>query len=148
MGGFDVDFETVFARIAGARYAGGDTGDRTFFEPVVFDGGEFDGRNLLQRFERVRALHGDLGVLIACKLHLGVEAFFFLRGYDVVVVFLLIGGVDADEDKVVRDFVDQDVVDESAVFVKQAGVMSLAVLEFRYVVGGDVLGKLLRFGGR
>ena len=41
-------------------------------------------------------------------------------------ILVLIGGVDAEEVVVVGDFVNQDVVDEAAVIVEQAGVVGLA----------------------
>jgi hypothetical protein len=55
----------------------------------------------------------------------------------VLEILILIRGVDAEEEGIVRDFVDQDVVDEAAVFVEQAGVMRLPMLQFRDGVGGD-----------
>ncbi len=43
---------------------------------------------------------------------------------------------------IVGDFVDQDVVDEAAVFVEQAGIVRLAGLELGGVVGGDEIDQL------
>ena len=40
---------------------------------------------------------------------------------------------------IVRDFVDQDVVDESAVFVEQPGILRLADLQSGRVVSRDVI---------
>ncbi len=60
---------------------------------------------------------------------------------DVLEILLLVGGVDAEEIVVVGDFVDQDVVDETAVLVEQAGILGLARLETAGGVGGDVIGE-------
>ena len=43
---------------------------------------------------------------------------------------------------IVGDLVDQDVVDESAVLVEQAGVLRLADLQLVDGVGGDEIGEL------
>ena len=45
---------------------------------------------------------------------------------------------------IVGDLVHQDVVDEAAVLVEQAGVVGLAEFQLVYGVGGDVVGE---FGG-
>ena len=63
-------------------------------------------------------------------------------------VLLLIRGVDADEDMVVGDLVDQDVVNESAVIVEQAGVLRLTLLEARDIVGGEEVGAADGFGSQ
>ena len=70
-----------------------------------------------------RALHRDLRVALARELDFGIEA--VLRA-DVLEILLLVGGVDAEEVVVVGHLVDQDVVDEAAVLVEQAGVVGLA----------------------
>ena len=59
-------------------------------------------------------------------------------------IFFLVRRVDAKEEIVVGDLVDQDVIDEAAVFVEQTGVVRLAVFEFGGVVGGD---EIDQFGG-
>ena len=43
---------------------------------------------------------------------------------------------------IVGDFVHQDVVDESAVLIQQAGILRLADFEFRSIVGGDVIDQV------
>ena len=45
---------------------------------------------------------------------------------------------------IVGDFVDQDVIDESAVPIEQRRILSLAELEFGRVVDGDVLHQIQR----
>ena len=62
-----------------------------------------------------------------------------------LVILLLVGGVDAQEEVVVGHFVDQNVVYEAAVGVKQPGVVRLADFEFGDVVGGDEIGQLRGF---
>ena len=86
-------------------------------------GAEIDRSQLLDDVAGARALDGELGVAVARELDFGIEA--VLRA-DVLEVLLLVGGVDAEEVVVVGDFVDQDVVDEAAVVVQQAGVVGLA----------------------
>ncbi len=66
-----------------------------------------------------------------------------MRG-DMLVVFVLIGRVDAQEEMIVGDLVDQDVVDESAVLVQQARIMRLADLQLRRRVGRDVIDQFQR----
>ena len=60
-------------------------------------------------------------------------------------ILILIGSVHTDEERIVSNLVYQDVVDESAVFVQQARILSLPVLQLRHRVGGDVIGQLRRF---
>ncbi len=84
---------------------------------------KIDRRQLLQRARGLRALDRDLRIAIAGELDLGVEA--VVRA-DVLEILLLIGRVDAEEDMIVGDLVDQDVVDEAAVLVEQPGVVRLA----------------------
>ena len=49
---------------------------------------------------------------------------------------------------IVGDFVDQDVVDEAAVLVEQAGVVRLAGLQLASGVGGDVIDQLAALPAR
>ena len=107
-------------------------------EPVIADGGQIGGGELLQRGARVRTLDGDLRVVVARQADLGVEV---VVRPDVLEILLLVGGVDAQEIVVVGDFVDQHVVDESAVLVEQARILDLAGLEAAGGVGGDVIGQ-------
>ncbi len=58
---------------------------------------------------------------------LGVE---FIGAADVLEILLLVGGVDAKEEVIVRHLVHQDVVHESAVLIEQAGVLRLADVQF------------------
>ena len=67
-----------------------------------------------------------------------------LQTADVLEILLLVRGVDAEEEGIVRHFVDQDIVHEAAVFIKQAGVLRLPVLQFRDGVGG---GEVHEFHG-
>ena len=86
-------------------------------------------------------MNGELGEARAGVFDGGFET---IIREDVFVILVLIGGVDAQEVVFVGDFVDQDVVDESAVSVEQRGILGLAELEFRRVVDGDVLDQIER----
>ncbi len=88
---------------------------------------------------------GDLRVAVAGEFHLRVEA--VVRA-DVLEILVLIRRVDAQEEMIVRDFVDQDVVDESAVLVEQPGIVRLADFELGGVVGGDEIDQLGASGPR
>src|ERR1700733_6731950 len=59
----------------------------------------------------------------------------------VLVVLLLIGRIDTQEIMVACDLVHQNVVNESAVFVQQAGIMSLTGLQLADGVCGDIAGE-------
>src|SRR6202007_2576202 len=95
--GIDVDLEAVFAGVAGAGYAGGRVRDFAICEPVVLDGGEWCGCEFLEGFNRAGALDRDLGVTLTGVDYFGVEG--VVRD-DVVVVFALVGGVDANEERI------------------------------------------------
>ncbi len=86
-------------------------------------------------------LHGELRVTRPGVFNGRVET---VVGGDVLVILVLIRRVDAQEIMIVRDFVDQDVVDESAVFIQQRRVLGLPVLQLRSVVHGDVLHQIQR----
>jgi hypothetical protein len=59
-----VDFEAVFAGVAGARDEHvGNAGHRAPGEPVVLDRGQIDLGQLLQRLKRARALQRQLRVV-------------------------------------------------------------------------------------
>jgi hypothetical protein len=64
----------------------------------------------------------------------------------VIEVFLLAGGVDAQEIVVVGDLVHQHIVDKSAVHVEQTRVVDLARLEASGGISGDVIGELQGLG--
>ena len=68
----------------------------------------------------------SLRVAVAGEFHLRVEA--VVRA-DVLEILFLVRGVDAQEIVVVGHLVHQDVVDEAAVLVEQAGIVRLAGLE-------------------
>ena len=123
------------------RDPGGRAGDFAIGEPVILDGAQIHGCEFLQGRSGFGSLDGDLCVAVAVILHHGVEA---VLGRDVLEILILIGSVDAQEVVIVGDFVHQDVVDETAVLVEQAGVVGLAEFQLVYGVGGDVVGE---FGG-
>ena len=57
-------------------------------------------------------------------------------------ILLLVGGVNTQEKMIVRDFVDQNIVDEAAMFVKQGRVMRLPRLQPRGVIRRNIIDKL------
>src|SRR5579885_1030339 len=137
-GGRDVELEAVLAGRAGAGDARGDAAGFTGGEPGVFDGGEIDRRQRLQRGACARALDGELRVAVGGELDGGREA---VMCADVLEILFLIAGVDAEEEVIVRDLVDEDVVDEAAVLVEKAGVVGLAGFELVDCVGGEEIGE-------
>ncbi len=126
----DVDFVAIFAGVAGAGDAGRSAGDhrRRRTSNSGWRTRSAVGQ-FLQSGARVGALDGDLRIT---SLDSRTSASKRLCAHDVLEVLLLVGGVDAQEIVVVGDFVDQDVVDESAVFVEQAGVLDLAGFQPRW----------------
>ena len=105
---------------------------------IVRDCSERRGGQLLQRVERARALDRELAVAIAREIDGCLEP---TGRRDVLVIFVLVGGVNAQEVAVGCDLVDKNIVDKSAVLVKQAGILGLTGLQFRDRVGGDVVGE-------
>jgi hypothetical protein len=112
-------------------------------EPVIFDAGKVDRRQLLHRGAGLRALDGELRVAVAREIDYGIEA---VVGADVLEILVLVGGVDAEEVVVVGNLVDQDVVDEAAVVVEQAGVVGLSGFQFGDRVGRHVIREPAGFG--
>ena len=68
-----------------------------------------------------------------------------LAAADVLEILLLIRSIHAQEEGIVRHFVDQDVVDETAMLIEQPGILRLPVLQLGDAVGGDVVGQLHGF---
>ena len=139
--GRDVDFPAVFAGVAGAGDARGRAGEMTVDEMVTLDRRQVNVGEFLYDAGGERSLDGELGEARAGVFDGGVET---IVGDDVFVILILIGGVDAQEVVIVGDFVDQDVVDETAVSIEQRRILGLAELEFRRVVDGDVLHQIER----
>ena len=112
----DVDFESVFAGVAGVSDAGWCAADFAVGEPIVFDGAEVSLRQLLESGAAFRTLNGYLRVVGAGELHFGIEL--VVLDY-MIEVFFLVRGVDAQEPFGIGDFVDQNVVNNAAVIIKQ-----------------------------
>ncbi len=89
------------------------------------------------------SLNRDLSIAGAGKIHFAIES---VVRQDVFEIFLLVGRIHAEEVGIVSYLVDQNVVDETAVFVEQAGVVGLADGKTRGGVGGDVIHQFQRFG--
>ena len=76
----------------------------------------------------------DLGVACARVLNGCLKV---VCAYDVVEVFVLVGGVDANEVLVVSYFVHKNVVNKTAVFIQQPTVLDLPNFQLRRVVGAN-----------
>ena len=107
-------------------------------EPVVFDGAEVGGGELLEGLGGAGALDGELGVVIAEVVDVDAGHVADLLA-DPLEVFFAGAGVDDDEEVVVGELVDDDVVDEGAVGVEHGGVLGLAGLEFAGIVHRELL---------
>ena len=86
-----------------------------------------------------------MGVILACVFDFCLKSAFQLCEFHVLEILPLIGSVDTDEKVSVRDFVDQDIVDEPTVVIKQARVVSLPNLQFGCVIRRNVIDKFLGF---
>ena len=135
--GRDEDFEAVLARVSGARDdASADAGHRGFAEVVV---GEVEDARLAERidqFRRVRSLHRDLRPVVRALAYRDPVA--GVRAHPVEVL-LPPAGVDADEEPLRREPVDDDVVDHAALFVAERAVLRLAIRALRKVVRDQLL---------
>ena len=139
----EIDFEAVFAGVAGARDEAINATDLAKRKMIVADGVELRWRELLQDFSGARALNRELRVARSGVFNRRVE---LIVGDDVLIVVVLISGVDAEQIVRVRDFVDQEVVHKSAARGHQAGVMGLADIQFCGIVAADPLDQLQRAG--
>ena len=106
------------------------------------EGQLFVGEFLAQR-RGLGPLDGEQRVFVADVLHLGVELVVL---DDPGKVAVLIGGVDAEEEAVVGEPVNEQVVDEAAALVEQTRVLRLAVLEARGAVRSGLLDEVERLG--
>ena len=61
-------------------------------------------------------------------------------------IVTMVMGIDAEEVRIIGNFVDQDIVDETAVFVKQAGIMRLPEGESGGGNGRDMVHQFESFG--
>ena len=101
------------------------------------------GSEVLQDFLCARALNRQLRIARAGVFDLCVK---FVVGDDVREVGVLVAGIDAQQVVRVGDFVDEQVVNESAARGHQAGIMGLADGELRGVVAADPLDEWQRAG--
>ena len=125
----DVDFESVFARIAGASDARPDAVHFAVREPVVSE----SARAACASASAGSAAPSAPGSAICAYRSQAnsTVAFMPVHQVDVVEILLLVRCVHADEEVIVIHFVDQDVVDESAVIVEQSRIVRLADFQLR-----------------
>ena len=60
-------------------------------------------------------------------------------------VFPLIGSIHADKEVILRDFMNQNVINETAMLIKQSGVVGLPYLQLSGVVSRDVIDQFACF---
>ena len=101
------------------------------------------GAHLLHDLHGQRPLDGELADFVRSVVQLlavaGLHAERLALGADVVPVLFDVGSIDHQQVGLGVDAIDQQVVHDTATSVGHAGVLHLAVHEFRHVVGRDAL---------
>ena len=145
-----VNLAAARSRIARDRKDGVAACDLHLFEGVILHLLDRLVAHLLHDLHGQRSLHGELAdfvrsvvklLAVAC-LHAELPALFA----DVVPVLFDVGGIDAEHVGLGIDPVDEDVVHDTAPAVGHAGILHLAVIEFRHVVGRDALQQVEGLG--
>ena len=143
-----VDFASARSGVARCRYDSvGDAGDLGLDERIIGEFSEVGGRaQALDDPHRQRSLNGQLGDLVRCVVEFasGPETETFAGGDQMVPVFLDVGRVDDEQVGLGVDPVDQNVVDDAAPAVRQAGILYLAVVQRGRVVAADVAQQVER----
>ena len=137
-----VHFKAVLTRIARACQARRRAGNVAVLEVIVGDRGEGNFGQLLESFERAGSLHGDLRIARTGIFHRAIE---LVVGGNVLKIFILIRRINAQEIVIVGDLVDQNIVDEAAMFVKQPRILRLADGKERRIIGSDPVHQLQGF---
>jgi hypothetical protein len=137
--GLGVELEAVLAGVTGAAHQ---HGDAVHLERRALVGLQ---RAIERRSQRTedglcgRALQGEDGHLLADVFHLAVGFPLLVVIRAPVPVLRDVGGIDHDHVVVLRDAVDQDIVDHAPVGPAQGGILHVAGRELRDVVGGHPL---------
>jgi len=105
------DFKAVLAGVARARDQAINAADFAKSEMIVADGLERNGGEVLQDLLGARALDRELRIARTGVFDFGVK---LVVGDDVVEIRVLIAGIDAQQTVGVRNFMDEQVVNESA----------------------------------
>ena len=137
-----VDFEAVLAGIAGA------TDDDVAHDlcRIELQFLACESKHFLHYALCLGALHGELSVVVALVVQVDVEAFGVLLhpGY----VLVDVGCIDDEKEVVLAHFIDEQVIDCSAVGVEHHAVVYLPDGCLTDVVGEDVLDVALGIGSR
>ena len=125
-----------------------DAGEVDDLEGVVFHVHHIGFGEFLHGFQGVWTLHGQLSPFFALVLEVFAKGHAELLG-DLAhpsPVLVDVGGVGHHEVVVVGDAVNEHVVHDAALAVRQAGVLHLAVAQGGHVVDGAILHELLGHG--
>ena len=128
-----IDLEAVFARVAGARHDDVANG----LHGVERQLAARQSQHPLHDVFRLRALHGQLAVVVRTVLQVDVETLGMLLHPGPVLVD--VGRVDDEEEVLLAHLVDQQVVDGASVFVAHHAIVYLSYRRLGDVVGEDVL---------
>jgi hypothetical protein len=139
--GPDVNLKSVFSGVSRPCDACGRARDLAVSEPVIANGNKVYGRELLKNFNRLGSLDRELCKSRPCEIHFGFEAVVCPNVFE---IFLLIRGIDAEEEVLIVYLVDQNVIYKTAVLIEQSRVVRLPLFEPRRVIGGDVIHQLKR----
>ena len=124
----DIDLEAILTRVAGARDQGvGNAADRPMGEPVIFDRGKIDIREFLQNLYSLRALYRELCVVVADVISVAAKADDVL--FYPAIVFFSRSRVNHQQIIVFAEFVNDYVIDESALRIEQRRIVCLPYLQ-------------------
>ena len=141
-----IHLEAVLARIARAA---DDEGLAVFLQRgkvVELHVLQLHAQHLAAHLFGLRALNGQLSVVLALILGLYVESLglAFYPG----IVLVDVGGIDNEEELRLAHFIDEEVINSSAVFVEHHAVEYFAHGRTAHVVGEDVLHEAFGLGTR
>ncbi len=140
----NIDFEAVFAGVAGARNDAVCAIDPEPGKPVVADSFQIAIHQRLQDGLRGGALQSQQRGRIRFVDNANIEA----GGFSLQMRHVpeAVGGIDAKVIFVVSDFVGGDIVDKCARLIQQGGILHLPLGQLRYVIGRHILQKRQRPG--
>ena len=136
-----IDLEAVLARVACAADDDGLAADLNLLEGVEHELGTVQAERGQHQRLCLGSLDGELGVVVALVLGLGVEALDLLLNPGVVLVD--VGSVDDEEEVVLAHLIDEQVIHSAAVGIEHHAVEDLAHVGSGHVVRKDVLHEAL-----